>query len=135
MLSLNNMIQFIKQLIKPKYDTLNVVKIKADNLLANFNYLSSLQERAEIFPVLKSNAYGHGLKEVCQILDKSKAKMLAVDSYPEAQIAYKYFKGKVLIIGEMPLKAYSYTKINRSEFVVYSSDLLKYLAFIKFYFF
>lgn len=122
------MIQFIKQLIKPKYDTLNVVKIKADNLLANFNYLSSLQERAEIFPVLKSNAYGHGLKEVCQILDKSKAKMLAVDSYPEAQIAYKYFKGKVLIIGEMPLKAYSYTKINRSEFVVYSSDLLKYLS-------
>lgn len=122
------MINFLKRIIKPKYDTLNVVKIKADNLLANFSYLSSLHKDADIFPVLKSNAYGHGLKEVCQILDKSEAKMLVVDSYPEAQIAYRYFKGKVLIIGEMPLKAYSYTKLNRSEFAVYSNETLEYLS-------
>lgn len=122
------MINFIKKIIKPKYDTLNIVKIKAENLLANFAYLSSLNKGVDIFPVLKSNAYGHGLKEVCQILDKSAAKMLVVDSYPEAQIVYHYFKGKVLIIGEMPLKAYSYTKLKRSEFAVYTTETLEYLA-------
>ncbi len=122
------MIKYIKQIIKPKYDTLNVIKIKADNLLANFSYLSELKKGADIFPVLKSNAYGHGLKEVCRILDKSSAKMVAVDSYPEAQIVYKYFHGKVLIIGEMPLKAYSYTKLKRTEFAVYTTEVLEYLS-------
>lgn len=122
------MLEFIRRLVKPRYGTLNYLEIKADRLLANYAYLQSLQPEAEIFPVLKSNAYGHGLKEVCLILNSSKAKMVAVDSYPEAQIVYRYFRGKVLILGEMPLKAYDYCRLERTEFVVYNSATLKYLA-------
>jgi len=122
------MLSFLKNLIKPKYKTLNFIEIKAANLLANFNFLQSCQPQAEIFPILKSNAYGHGLKEVCLILNKSKAKMIAVDSYPEAQIAYRYFKGKVLILGEMPLAVFKYAKLNRTEFVVYREETLRYLS-------
>lgn len=122
------MIDFIRKIIKPKYQTLNIIEIIKDNLIYNLNYLYSLQEQAEIFPVLKSNAYGHGLKEVCQILNKTQVKMVAVDSFPEAQIIYKNFNGKVLILEEMPLKAYKYCDIKKTEFVVYNNQTLKYLS-------
>jgi alanine racemase len=110
------MIDLIKKIIKPKYQALNEIEILGKNILDNLDYLSSLQKQAEMFPVLKSNAYGHGLKEVCQILNKSNIKMLAVDSFPEAQIVYKNFKGDVLIMGEMPIGAYKYCKKKRTRF-------------------
>ncbi len=120
--------EFIRQLKRIKYDTLNYIEIKASNLLANYEYLKKQQAGAEIFPVLKSNAYGHGLKEVSSILNSSSAKMVAVDSYPEAQIVYRYFKAKVLILSEMPLPIYKHCYFNKTEFVVYNSTTLKYLS-------
>lgn len=122
------MLDFLRRLRRPKYDSLNRIEIDAKNIVDNYNILKDLQKEAEIFPVLKSNAYGHGLKETCQILNQTAAKMVVVDSYPEAQIAYKYFKGKVLILGEMPLKAYKYAKLKRTEFVVYNESTLRYLS-------
>jgi alanine racemase len=122
------MLDIIRKIIRPKYETLNWLEIDAGKIIANFNYLKSLQREAEIFPVLKANAYGHGLKEICEILNKTSTKMVVVDSYPEAQIAYRYFKRKVLILGEMPLGAYRYTKLKRTEFVVYNEKTLRYLA-------
>lgn len=118
----------IKQLIKPKYESLNRIEIKKDFILNNYKLLQTEQPGAAIFPVLKSNAYGHGLKEMCLILNQSTAPMIVVDSFPEAQIAYKYFKKKVLILGEMPLKAYSYCSLKRTEFCVYNRESLEVLS-------
>lgn len=122
------MINLIKEIIKPRYQPLNEIEIISKNIWHNIDYLQSLQTKAEIFPVLKSNAYGHGLKEICKILNKTDIKMVAVDSFPEAQIVYKNFKGQVLILGEMPLKAYKYCKFKRTEFVIYNEKTLKYLS-------
>lgn len=122
------MINFFRQLIKPKYETLNKIEIEAKKILANYNYLKERQGSAEIFPVLKSNAYGHGLKEMCKILNETEAPMIVVDSFPEAQIALYHFKRKVLILSEMPLKVYDYCNFKRTEFVVYNSETLKHLA-------
>jgi len=124
-------INFLRNLIRPKYETLNRLEIDAVKIIANYNYLKSLQKEAAIFPVLKANAYGFGLKEVCQILNYTSAPMIAVDSYPEAQIAYRYFKKKVLILNEMPNRAYHYTKLKRTEYVVYTEATLRYLARFK----
>ncbi len=122
------MLNFLRQLIKPKYASLNKIEIKAANVIANYNYLKSLQPTAEIFPVLKANAYGHGLKELCLILNHTDAPLVVVDSFPEAQIVYHYFKRKVLILGEMPLRAYHYCRFKRTEFVVYNEETLKHLS-------
>lgn len=122
------MMHIIRQLFRPKYETLNRIEIDAAKIVANFNYLKELQKEAEIFPVLKSNAYGHGLKEVTAILNKTSAKMVVVDSYPEAQLVYRFFKGRVLILGEMPLGAYRYAKFKRTEFVVYNEATLRFLS-------
>lgn len=122
------MINFFRKLLKPKYETLNIIQIEADKIISNFNYLKTKQNGAEIFPVLKANAYGHGLAEICQILNKANVKMVAVDSFPEAQIVWQYFKGKVLILSEIPFRAYDYCNLQRTEFVVYNDKTLKYLS-------
>lgn len=122
------MIRKLKQFIKPKYQTLNEITISRQAILDNYKVLSSSQKEAVIFPVLKSNAYGHGLKEICKILNDSAAPLVVVDSFPEAQIVYQYFKRKVLILGEMPAKAYSYCDLKRSEFCVYNKESLIALA-------
>ncbi|MDD2680885.1 MAG: alanine racemase [Patescibacteria group bacterium] len=122
------MISYLRQIVKPKYPTLNRIEINSEAIFANLKLLQSLQPQAELIPVLKSNAYGHGLKEMCIILNKAKIKMVALDSFPEVQIAYRYFKGKILLIGEMPAAAYSYIKWSRTEICVYNSATLKTLA-------
>jgi alanine racemase len=122
------MINYLRQLVKPKYPTLNRIEINSEAIFANLKLLQSLQPQAELIPVLKSNAYGHGLKEICLILNKAEIKMIALDSFPELQIAYRYFKGKILLIGEMPVAAYAYIKWSRTEICVYNSATLKTLA-------
>lgn len=121
-------ISLLKKLRKPDYEPLNRIEIIAANLIGNFRYLSSIQPQATIIPVLKSNAYGHGLAPVCRILEKAGAKIVAVDSFPEAQIASRYFSGRILILGEMPEKAYRYARSSRLEFCVYNADTLRAIA-------
>ena len=65
------MFAFLKRIFKPKYNTLNEIEINRIKIISNFNYLKRLQPNAEIFPVLKSNAYGHGLREMCHILNSN----------------------------------------------------------------
>ena len=125
------MINFLREKIKPKYESLNNVYIIKKNIIFNYGLLKQQQPDAEIFPVLKSNAYGHGLKEMCQILNDTDAPMLAIDSFPEAQIVYKNSNKKVLIIGEMALGSYKHCNLKRTEFCVYNKKTLKLLGELK----
>lgn len=121
-------INWLRQLRKANYNTLNRIEINKRAILHNLNLLQAQQVGSKIIPVLKSNAYGHGLKEVASILNETAIEMVAVDSFPEAQIIYRYFKGKVLIIGEMPAAAYNYLNWHKTEVCVYNSSTLKTLA-------
>lgn len=122
------MIRKIRKIIKPKYETLNKMEIRRVSIVENFNILQAKQPEAKIFPVLKSNAYGHGLAEICSVLNDTEAEMVAIDSFPEAQIAYRYFKKRVLILGEMPSSVYRYCKLTRTDFCVYNQESLLSLA-------
>ena len=37
----------------------------------NLCYLQSISNEAELYPVIKANAYGHGFKQIAQEIDKS----------------------------------------------------------------
>lgn len=119
---------FFRKVLNPPTDDFNIIEIDAQKIIANFNYLKSRQGRAEIFPVLKANAYGHGLAEMCAILNYTSAPLVAVDNLAEAEIAWRNFKRQVLILGEMSPSAYSQCDLKRTEFVVYSSETLRQLA-------
>lgn len=122
------MIAYLRQLLKPKYPTLNRLEISAEAIKNNLEFLQAQQPQAKMIPVVKSNAYGHGLKEVCTILNRLGVEMVALDSFPEAQIAYRYFKGRVLLLGEMQIPTYRHLDWSRTEICVYNEDTLVALA-------
>lgn len=93
-------IEQIKKLLGHRYEALNRLEVSRANLTKNYRYLSTLSCLIKVAPVLKSNAYGHGLVEVAKIIDPLRAPFFCVDSIYEA---YKLLKAgvktKILIMG------------------------------------
>ncbi len=83
-----------------RYQHLNTIRVRRSALEYNYQQLSQTHPEARIAAVLKSNAYGHGLKLVAPIFDRLKAPFLVVDSLYEAYELYKIgTKTPILIIG------------------------------------
>ena len=49
-----------------------IAEVNLQNLSHNCNYIRTLVGNRKIFPVIKANAYGHGLESIAQFLNKSK---------------------------------------------------------------
>lgn len=79
---------------------LNKIEVSKKALISNYEYFSSLNPQVKIAPVLKSNAYGHGLKEVSKIVDELNPPFICVDSLYEAFLLRKAgVKSEILIMG------------------------------------
>jgi alanine racemase len=121
------MIKRIRNLLAPKIQSMNWVELDSAALVSNYHYLQSLHPDDVLIPVLKSNAYGHGLREICRILKKVKPDLVAVDSYPEYQIVRDGLSSDILIIGEMDHSAYRQLDPKRAVLAVYRVDTLQHL--------
>jgi alanine racemase len=95
--------------LKRKYISLNTVEINRKNLLFNFDFFNK-ETGLEIWPVLKSNAYGHGIKQVVRILEERDFEYLVIDGYHEVLEIRKITKRPVLMIGE--IRPENFPKIN-----------------------
>lgn len=99
------------------------LEISKKNILHNLRELRKLSKGAEIIPVVKSNAYGHGLLEVARILACDKAvKRLAVFAPEEAAALRRAgIHKKVLILG--PLGNENFLReLNNVEMAVVSPE-------------
>lgn len=82
-----------------KLESLNRIEISKAAIWENFDFYRK-QFEGEIWPVLKANAYGHGLKEITTILKDRKITYLVADSYYEALKMWKINPNQhVLLIG------------------------------------
>ena len=99
---------------------MNIIRIRKKVLWQNLDYLQSIQPDAAIFPVLKSNAYGHGLKQIVKMLSRTDVPYIAVDSYPEYVIVKKYSNIPILILGETLLENYRKFDHKKTVFCVYN---------------
>lgn len=82
------------------YHHLNKIIVKRSALEHNHQFIKELATNNQVAPVLKSNAYGHGLKLVAPVFDQLKPPFLIVDSLYEAYELYKIkLKTPILIIG------------------------------------
>jgi len=82
------------------YRPLIEVLVYRDRLLNNLRVFQRGYPKQQIAPVLKSNAYGHGLVPVAKILDREKIAFLIVDSIFEANtLVQEGIKSKILVIG------------------------------------
>lgn len=95
------MITLLRKLLgRPDYQALNRIEVSKKNLLKNFRYLSSINRKVKIAPVLKSNAYGHGSTIIGKLLDNLGCPFFCVDSLFEAyQLLKANVKTPILIMG------------------------------------
>lgn len=124
---MRKLLRFLRS-FQPRYDALVEVVIFRDRLMKNLQIIREHSQGIDIAPVLKSNAYGHGLCEVAEILDDQGVPFLVVDSYHEALVLRNSgIKSKILVIGFTP---FDNIKRNRREDVVFTITDLEQLRFL-----
>ena len=112
------------------YHHLNTLTIFPDRLAHNFRVLSDVSAGVAVVPVVKSNAYGHGIKILAPILDTYDIPFVCVDSLYEAYELEKHGYSKDVLImwyvdpSDIP---------RRRNFIYAISDLEYALALIKKY--
>lgn len=117
------MLRIFKRLLRKPFTPLNIITISKSRLISNYENLSKVNPKIKIAPVLKSNAYGHGIKLVGKILDQSGAPFLCVDSLYEAFQLRSIAKVQtpILIMGYIHPKSLSIKKLPFS-FSIYNLE-------------
>lgn len=129
------MLSYITSIIKrfrptSSYQSLNTISISKSRISQNLHLLQKLQPKHTLIPVVKSNAYGHGLKQICNILKIIKdinIPLIAVDSYPEYQVVADIINTKVLVLGETLTKNYRLYDVHRTHLAIGTIQALQAL--------
>jgi len=104
------------------YHNLNTLTIFPERLEHNFRVLSSLEPSVQVVPVVKSNAYGHGIKMLAPLLNKYSIPFVCVDSLYEAYELEKYgYKKDILIMGYIDPR-----DVPRRRNFIYATSTLEY---------
>lgn len=111
-----------------KIQTLNHIYISKEAILNNFDVIQSLNPWKSIFPVLKSNAYWHGITQVASILKERKLDYIVVDSYYEALKVWEVNPVKILLIGYMLEENLSKMNFKKIDLVVYDTQIIHALG-------
>ena len=122
------MFSVIKNWFKPNIEPMNRISLSKSALINNYNYLKSLKPHSELFPVIKSNAYWHGIDQILEIYKDLPIKYIVVDSFPEYNIVHRHSKFNVLIMGETLPVNYKEFDFKRTTFCVYNLETLQALV-------
>lgn len=83
-----------------KYNPLIEVAVSKQAIINNLNFFRKEYVSLAFAPVLKSNAYGHGILPVAKVLDKMRLPFFVVDSFFEALVLRRAgIKTNILVIG------------------------------------
>jgi alanine racemase len=104
-----------------KYEVSNLIEISESAVLENFDTIKKIHD-CDIIPVLKANAYGHGLREIARVLKKRKFPYIAVDGYFEALEIRKVSKQPVLVMGTIGDNDINKLLTNNISYVVFSFE-------------
>ena len=75
------------------------IEIDSQNLLSNYRLFCRLLGKDKVVPVIKSNAYGHGLQEVYEVLKQEQPAWLSVAYLAEARALRDWgFGGRLLLV-------------------------------------
>ena len=77
-----------------------IIELNSKNLLFNLEFYKK-NTCKNIIAILKDNAYGHGVKEIIQILNNTNIKMYAVANIEEAIEISQYTKKDILILDKV----------------------------------
>jgi alanine racemase len=97
-----NLKNIIRRLLIPHvdYQPLIEVRISKRALLHNLNEYKARYPSVELALVIKSNAYGHGMVTIAQLLDNEPKEFFMVDSFYEALVLRRAgIRSKILMLG------------------------------------
>jgi alanine racemase len=129
--------RIIKQLYKKYFirddENMVTVTLSKSALLNNINEFIKIGNGILISPVLKSNAYGHGLNEIAEILDiytsQSSVPLFILDSYFEAKkLRNDDIKRAIMVIGYTTIKNIVHNKIKDIIFTISDITVLRELG-------
>jgi alanine racemase len=104
-------------------DPLIKVLLSRSALINNLREFQKLSPA--VSPVLKSNAFGHGLAEIASILDTEKLPFFILDSHDEAMMLRSYgFRTPILIIGYTQSRTLNTSTLEDISYTVTSFESL-----------
>lgn len=112
-----------------KYYRDTVIEINLDNILNNINEIKDKCAQSKYFyAIIKGDAYGHGLKQVADIVIESKADAVGVATLDEALLLRKYHKDiKILCLGIIPFDMFDTAAQNDITITLANFESLKAL--------
>jgi len=104
------------------------VEISSSNLTSNLKHFRRiLGNEVKIMSIVKSNAYGHGLKEVAKIISNQKTDWYGVNNLDEAIILREEgITLPILVLGYLPLEDLKEAIRQNISFVTYQKDVIDY---------
>lgn len=113
-------------MIRKTYQVLNEITISHNALISNYQYFVKLNPQARVAPVLKANAYGHGLEGIAKLVDSElSVPFICVDSLYEAYELHKLnIKTPILVMGYTDPTNYSVWKKLPFSFAVFDKETL-----------
>lgn len=108
----------LKRLSANDYRPLNRIELKRQAVIHNVAFFQKQHPGSEIIPVLKANAYGHGLEQVAEILNGAACHFVAVDGYFEAAKIRDITKHRILVLGYILPENVHVLDTKRCSFVV-----------------
>jgi len=117
---------FLKQ-FENEYIPYNLITISRSALIHNIGVFRNLTKK-QVIPVLKGNAYGHGIEIVAKALKDCDLPYIAVDSYFEALRIREVSRQPVLIMGSIPPKNFALMNYDNFSFVVSDETTIKTLG-------
>ncbi len=99
------------------FTTHNLIEVSQSALLHNLEVFAGLSGK-QVIPVLKGNAYGHGIEQVATALKSQKLPYIAVDGYFEALRIREISKQPVLVMGSILPENFARMRYDKFAFVV-----------------
>lgn len=112
-----------------KRETLITVGISRECLLQNFSTYRRRYPDQLLAPVLKSNAYGHGLTLVAEILDREPIAFFMLDSLYEARkLRHAGIRSRILVMGYVRPKEIARNRLSKIDFAIVDIEQLRELT-------
>ncbi|GAC1371674.1 MAG: alanine racemase [Candidatus Saccharimonadales bacterium] len=99
------------------YETYNLIEVSRSALLHNFDHFAK-QTGLQVVPVLKANAYGHGIDLVARALKSRYMPYIAVDGYFEGLRVREISSQPVLVMGAILPANFKYLQLKNFTYVI-----------------
>lgn len=126
-MSVRKKIDHLLKKLEKSYATHNRIEVSARALKHNLAFFQR-HTGLQVIPVLKSNAYGHGIELVAEALKKETIPYIAVDGYFEACRIREVSRQPVLIMGAIKPENFTQLRYDKFAFVVHDETTINALG-------